>query len=107
MNASAFLLAAALCFAPPAFAANPETKDAAAASAAPATEGEVRKIDRDASKITIKHGEIANLGMPPMTMVFVARDPVLLDKAKVGDKIRFTAERVDGVIAVTRIEAAP
>jgi len=107
MNASAFLLVAALCCAPFAFAADPAPKDAAAAPAAPATEGEVRKIDRDAKKITIKHGEIANLGMPAMTMVFTARDPALLDKAKVGDKIRFTAERVDGVIAVTRIEAAP
>ena len=105
MNASAFLLAAALCCAPSAFAANPEPKDAAAVSAAPATEGEVRKIDRDAKKITIKHGEIANLGMPAMTMVFVAKDPALLDKVKVGDTIRFTAEKVEGVIAVTRIEA--
>ena len=105
MNAPAFLLASALCCIPAAFAADYEAKDSAAAQAAPATEGEVRKIDKDAKKITIRHGEIANLGMPPMTMVFVARDPALLDTVKVGDKIRFTAERVEGVIAVTRIEA--
>jgi Cu(I)/Ag(I) efflux system periplasmic protein CusF len=103
MNAPAFFLAAALCCAMPAFSADHEAKESSAA--APASEGEVRKIDRDAKKITIKHGEIANLGMPPMTMVFVARDPALLDKVKVGDSVRFTAERVEGVIAVTRIEA--
>ena len=106
MNATAFLLAAALCGAAPAFSADYGAKEAAAAPAAATTEGEVRKIDKDARKITIKHGEIANLGMPPMTMVFVARDPAILDNVKVGDKIRFTAERVEGVIAVTRIEAA-
>ena len=105
MNRPAFLLAAALCFAPAAFAVSPQPKDAAAVEAAPASEGEVRKIDRDAKKITIKHGEIANLGMPAMTMVFVARDPALLDKVKVGDKIRFTAEKFEGAITVTRIEA--
>ena len=105
MNAPAFLLASALCCIPAAFGADYEPKDPAAAQSDPATEGEVRKIDKDAKKITIKHGEIANLGMPPMTMVFVARDPALLDTVKVGDKVRFTAERVEGVIAVTRIEA--
>jgi Cu(I)/Ag(I) efflux system protein CusF len=105
MNAPAFFLAAALCCAAPAFSADYGAKDATAASATPATEGEIRKIDKDAKKITIKHGEIANLGMPAMTMVFVAKDPALLDKVKVGDSIRFTAEKLDGVIAVTRIEA--
>ena len=104
MKASTLLLAAALGCAPLAFAADYDAKTPAAAPAAPATEGEVRKIDRDAKKITIKHGEIANLGMPAMTMVFVARDPALLDQVKVGDKIRFTAEKIEGAIAVTRIE---
>jgi len=104
MNARTLLLAAALAMMPAAFATSHEPAGASTAASAPATEGEVRKIDRDAKKITIKHGEIANLGMPPMTMVFVARDPALLDKVKVGDSVRFTAEKVEGVIAVTRIE---
>ncbi len=104
MKATALLLAAALGCAPLAFAADSDSKTPAAVPAASATEGEVRKVDKDAKKITIRHGEIVNLGMPAMTMVFVARDPALLDKVKVGDKIRFSAERAEGVIAVTRIE---
>ena len=68
--------------------------------------GEVRKIDRDAQKITLKHGEIKSLDMPPMTMVFKALDPALLDKVKVGDKVQFQAETRDGVIVVTTIELA-
>ena len=104
MKASALLLTAALGCAPIAFAAEHDAKTPVAAPSSPATEGVVRKIDRDAKKITIRHGEIANLGMPAMTMVFVAKDPALLDKVKVGDNIRFTAEKLEGVIAVTRIE---
>lgn len=69
--------------------------------------GEIRKVDKTASKITIKHGEIKNLDMPPMTMVFQARDPALLEKAKAGDKVRFSAELKDGAYIVTAVEAAP
>ena len=70
------------------------------------TEGEVRKIDRDAQKITIRHGEIKNLDMPGMTMVFKLKDPAALDKVKVGDKIRFRAEKTEGAIVITDIGAA-
>ena len=73
---------------------------------APLTEGEVRKVDKDAKKITIRHGAIVNLEMPPMTMVFQVTDPALLERVKAGDKIRFTAERRDGAFTVTKIEAA-
>lgn len=76
-----------------------------AQAAAPMAEGEVRKVDMDAKKITIRHGAIQNLGMPPMTMVFQVRDPALLTKAKAGDKIRFSAEKTGGAITVTQIEA--
>ena len=69
-------------------------------------EGEIRKVDRDASKITIKHGPIENLGMSNMTMVFRVKDPAMLDKVKPGDKIRFAAEKVNGALTVTKIEAA-
>lgn len=68
--------------------------------------GEVRKIDRDAMKITLKHGEIKNMDMPPMTMVFKVLDPALLDKVKAGDKVNFSAEKRDGAIVVTGIEVA-
>lgn len=77
---------------------------AALAQAAPATEGEVRKVDKSAGKITLKHGEIKNLDMPPMTMVFTARDPALLDKVKAGDKVVFNAEKDGGQYVVTAIE---
>ena len=69
-------------------------------------DGEIRRIDKDAKKITIKHGEIKNLDMPPMTMVFQVKDAALLDKAKAGDKVKFGAEKVGGQYVVTRIEQA-
>ncbi|MBL8332177.1 MAG: copper-binding protein, partial [Rubrivivax sp.] len=56
----------------------------AAATAADMADAEVRKVDKDASKLTLKHGEIKSLDMPPMTMVFTVRDKALLDKVKVG-----------------------
>jgi Cu(I)/Ag(I) efflux system periplasmic protein CusF len=67
-------------------------------------EGEVRKVDREAGKLTLRHGRIDNLDMPAMTMVFRAADPKLLDGLKEGDKVRFSADRVDGTITITRIE---
>ncbi|MCW7537177.1 copper-binding protein [Aquabacterium sp. A7-Y] len=77
---------------------------AAGTSMAQMTEGEVRKIDKDSGKITIKHGEIKNLDMPPMSMVFKAQPAGLLDKVQVGDKVRFKAEKVGGTYTVTAIE---
>lgn len=68
------------------------------------SDGEIRKVDQDAKKITIKHGPIANLDMPGMTMVFQVKDPALLDRAKAGDKVRFAAEKIGGAYVVTRIE---
>lgn len=77
-----------------------------AQAAAPMTDGEVRKVDMETKKITIRHGTIENLGMPPMTMVFQVKDPALLDQVKAGDKIRFNAEKSGGAFTVTRIESA-
>ena len=71
------------------------------------SDGEVRRIDPGNLKITIRHGEIKNLDMPPMSMVFQVRDAALLEKIKPGDKIRFSAEKADGVFLVTAIEAKP
>ena len=65
------------------------------------TEGEIKKVDRDGGKLTIKHGELKNLGMPGMTMVFRTKDAGTL---KQGDKVRFVAEKVDGALTVTAIE---
>ena len=69
------------------------------------SEGEVRKVDKAAKKITIKHGPLTNLDMPAMTMVFQVKDPALLDKVKTGDKVKFEAQKFGGAFTVTRIEA--
>lgn len=69
-------------------------------------EGEVRRIQKETNRITLRHGEIKSLDMPPMSMVFQAKDPALLDQVKVGDKVRFVAEKSGGTYFVTRIEAA-
>lgn len=68
------------------------------------SDGEVRKIDVSAGKITIKHGPLANLEMGPMTMVFRVKDPAMLTQVKEGDKIRFIAERVGGALTVTTLQ---
>jgi Cu/Ag efflux protein CusF len=73
-------------------------------AAAGMTDGEIRKIDMATQKITIKHGEIKNLDMPGMTMVFQVKDAALLEKVKAGDKIRFKAEKAGGAIVVTDIQ---
>jgi Cu(I)/Ag(I) efflux system protein CusF len=67
-------------------------------------EGEVRKIDKGAKKITLKHGPIPSIDMPAMTMVFPVKDPALLDKAKPGQKVKFQAEMISGTATVTQIE---
>lgn len=74
--------------------------------AAELTDGEVRKIDKETLKLTIKHGEIKNLDMPPMTMVFQVKPAALMEKVKVGDRIRFSAEKGPSGYVVTAIEAA-
>ena len=79
---------------------------APAAAAADSTEGEVRKVDLDAKKLTLRHGEIRNLGMPPMTMVFQVQDAALLKNLKVGDKVRFVARKAEAGLLVTDIQPA-
>lgn len=77
------------------------------AAAQALSDGEVRKVDTAQNKITLKHGEIKNLDMPPMSMVFNVKDPALLAKVKAGDKVRFAAEKIGGAYTVTAIEVAP
>jgi len=74
------------------------------AQAAALAEGEVRKVDKDARKITIKHGPLENLDMPAMTMVFKVKDPGILEQVKAGDKVKFQAEKIGGALTVTKIE---
>lgn len=70
------------------------------------SDGEVKKIDKEAQKITLKHGPMKNMDMPGMTMVFKVLEPSLLDKVKAGDKVKFTAEKRNGALVVTAIETA-
>ena len=95
-------------------AAAQTTAPAAATSMAPMgtmtapsdmAEGEIRKISKDTGKLTIKHGPIKNMDMPPMTMVFVAKDPAMLDKVAVGDKVRFVVADEGGKMVVTDLQS--
>jgi Cu(I)/Ag(I) efflux system protein CusF len=79
---------------------------AAQAAEPPLVDGEVRKVDLETKKITLRHGAIPNLDMPPMTMMFQVKDPVMLDGVKTGDKVRFSAEKIGGAYTVIRIESA-
>jgi Cu/Ag efflux protein CusF len=78
----------------------------AQASTTDMTDGEIRKVDKDTKKITIKHGEIKNLDMPGMTMLFQVKDAAMLDMVKPGDKVKFKAEKAGGGIVVTEIQVA-
>jgi Cu/Ag efflux protein CusF len=77
---------------------------AAAAQTLPTVSGTVEKVDQTAGKITIDHGAIPNLNMDAMTMVFRTPDPAVLKGLKAGDKVQFTADRVNGQISVTSIK---
>ena len=70
------------------------------------TDGEIRKVDKEAKKITIKHGEIKNLDMPAMTMVFQVKDTAMLAKVKAGDKVKFAAEKLGGAMVITEIQSS-
>jgi Cu(I)/Ag(I) efflux system periplasmic protein CusF len=93
----------------PSATATTPAADAAAPAAGDAawSEAEVRRVDARNGKITLKHGDIVNLGMPPMTMVFTAEDPASIAPLKVGDRVRFTADQIKGVYTVLRIEPLP
>jgi Cu(I)/Ag(I) efflux system periplasmic protein CusF len=115
MNATRyFLVAAAIgslaAFAGVAHAQAPSGHDhhaaapAAQGANAEMSEGEVRKVDKQGKKITLKHGPLKNLDMPSMTMSFQVADAAMLDKLKVGDKVRFVATNAGGKFTATEIQ---
>ena len=85
---------------------SPSPGQAAAPASDSMTDGEVRKIDPDNGKITLKHGDIKNLDMPGMTMVFTVRDKGQLTKLKPGDKVQFMVVQEGGKMVVTDIQPA-
>lgn len=90
-------VAALIVAACPAFAENPSP-------VVGTTEGEVRSVDHDARKLTLRHGEIKSLDMPAMTMVFQVRQPSMLDDLKAGDRVRVAIEKNGNAFFVTRLE---
>jgi Cu(I)/Ag(I) efflux system periplasmic protein CusF len=117
--AAAFIAASAFTLAPLAFADGKHgakghgghaghggAAQASTAHAGDMAEGEVRRVDKDAKKITIRHGPLAKFDMPAMTMVFQVKDPAMLDKVKAGDKVKFDAEKVGGAFMLTALEHA-
>jgi Cu/Ag efflux protein CusF len=108
----ALTLSALLLLAPAAMHASADDtkrppEQAAAAAVTDMTDGEVRKIDLAAGRITLRHGEIKNLDMPPMTMVFNVKDKALLDRLKTGDKVKFRAVQEAGKYTVVDLQAVP
>lgn len=83
-----------------------DATNASAPAGTPLVDGEIRKVDKENQKLTIKHGPLKNLDMPGMTMVFQVQDPAVLEKVQVGDKVQFTADKIDGKFTVTKLEAA-
>jgi Cu/Ag efflux protein CusF len=107
MNAIKHLTLAALAAtALAATAMEPGQAHGASAAAADMTEGEIKKVDKDNKKLTIKHGDLKNLDMPGMTMVFQVRDPAFVEQVKAGDKIRFKAEKGASGFVVTELQQA-
>ncbi len=109
-----FAITLFLCIAPASFSATAQTsttqpkagdaKMEQPMSTTDMTAGEVRKVDKDAKKITIRHGEIKNLEMPGMTMVFQVKDSAFLDKVQTGDKVKFKVEKSGSAIVITDIQ---
>lgn len=83
------------------------TTSASSTDTAPQTDGEIRKVDTAAEKLTVRHGPIVNLGMSAMTMVFRVKDPAFLTMVKPGDKVKMTVERVDGALTIVALERVP
>lgn len=76
------------------------------AAAPTLVDAEVKKVDKEAGKITLRHGDITNLNMPGMTMAFRTKDAAMLDQVKAGDKVTFAAERVNGAFTIVQLQKA-
>ena len=111
MNRNSILIAVSILGAAFAFQAGADDSHHATSEAKPAvaasadwTEGEVRKVDKAAGKLTIKHGAMPKFDMPPMTMVYRVKDKAMLDRLNPGDKIKFDVDAVGGAFTVLSLE---
>ncbi len=80
--------------------------DQGSAKATSFTDGEVKNVDTKAGQVTLKHGPIENMKMPPMTMAFPVSDAAMLEKVKPGDRVKFIAEKQGAEAVITKIEVA-
>ena len=88
----------------PAFAAEQAATPSSSEAATNMSQGEVRKVDAAAQKITLRHGPIASIGMPPMTMVFEVEKPELLEGVSAGEKVKFQVQQRGNRYIVTELQ---
>ncbi|MFA6313359.1 MAG: copper-binding protein [Sterolibacterium sp.] len=105
---STAFIAVAITFAAPVIASDDHSghgaMHASTQTMAAMTDGTVKKVDKATGKVTLAHGALTNLGMPPMTMVFRVKDATWLDQMKDGDKVRFIADNVNGSLTVVKLD---
>lgn len=108
MRLIAFVLAAAFVSSPAwaedAHHAHASDTTSAATGGFAANEGEIRKVDKEQGKLTIKHGPLPEVDMSGMTMVFRVKDPAMLDQVAAGDQVKLRVEKVNGILTVTQLE---
>ncbi|WP_233886789.1 copper-binding protein [Paraburkholderia flagellata] len=71
------------------------------------TDAEVKKVDATTGMVTLKHGALENVGMPPMTMAFEAKDASMVKQVHEGDKVRVRVENVNGTLTIVKLEKQP
>ncbi|WP_175918697.1 copper-binding protein [Burkholderia pyrrocinia] len=71
------------------------------------TDAEVKEIDAGRGLVTLKHGALDNIGMPPMTMAFKIAGAAMSEPLHVGDKVRVRVEKVNGTLTIVRLVKRP
>ncbi|WP_419188691.1 copper-binding protein [Burkholderia cepacia] len=82
------------------------SSDGSAASHAALTDAEVKKVDAATGMVTLKHGALENVGMPPMTMAFKAKDAAMLAQVHAGEKVKVRVENVNGTLTIVKLVKA-
>lgn len=66
-------------------------------------DGVVKKVDRQTGMVSLKHGELKDIGMPAMTMAYRAKDAAMVEQAKAGEKVKFRLENLNGTYTITTL----